>query len=170
MKLTALFLFVFNLQAVAQTSEWQKLENVDYTIQYPSDWEVNESGAMGTRFFILSPLTSDKDKFRENVGLVLQDVSAYDIDLDQFVEISEDQIKTLITDGKLISSDRMRLNGKEIHKLVYTGTQGQLKLKFVQYFWIQNERAYILTFTCEVQEFKDYKELGEKIMNSFVLE
>jgi hypothetical protein len=41
-------------------------------------------------------------------------------------------------------------------------------LKFEQYYWVINEKAFVLTLTCEEDQFKNYKEVGEKILNSFI--
>jgi hypothetical protein len=51
--------------------------------------------------------------------------------------------------------------------MVYSGDQGIFHLKFEQYFWVINQQAYILTLTCEQNKSSDYKENGEKILNSF---
>jgi len=116
---------------------------------------------------LLSKQTSQQDLFRENVNLIIQDLATYNIDLDKFVEISEGQIKTMITNGNIIESNRIKTGDSEYQKVIYTGVQGQFNHKFVQYYWIVKGKAYILTFTCEISQFDNYKEVGERIMNSF---
>ena len=95
---------VLNLSLYGQTKDWNTFKKDSYTIDYPKDWELDESGQMGTSFILFSPLTSQKDQFRENVNLLVQDLTGYNLDLDKYVEISEEQVKTLITDGKIIES------------------------------------------------------------------
>jgi hypothetical protein len=107
------------------------------------------------------------DGFRENVNLLIQNLAGLNINLDKFVEISQEQIKTMITNGKLLESRRLNANGKTFHKIIYTGEQGILKFKFMQYYWVEHERAYILTFTSEAGQFDLYRDTGEKILNSF---
>lgn len=51
---------------------------------------------MGTSLIILSPLESEKDTFRENVNLLIQDLTGLDIGLDQYTKISEDQMKACL--------------------------------------------------------------------------
>jgi hypothetical protein len=149
---------------------WKVLNKSGYTIQYPGDWDLNESGQMGTSFIILSKQTSQSDKFRENINLIIQDLTGQNIDLDKYTEISLTQIKTLITNSNLLESKRKVSNGLNYQKVIYTGDQGIFRLKFEQYFWIKNKKAFILTFTSEISQFENYKEVGEKILNSFVFD
>ena len=118
---------------------------------------------------ILSKQVTPTDPFRENVNLLIQNLAGYNVTLDQFVDVTKEQIKTMITNSNLVESKRHSENGKTFHKIIYTGDQGVMKFKFQQYYWIQNEKAYILTFTCEAGQFDVYRETGEKIMNSFRL-
>ena len=153
----------------ATEAGWKVLKETNYSIQYPDNWDLNKSGQMGSSFFIFSRQTSPQDKFRENVNLMIQSLQGQKINLDKYVEISEGQIKTMITNGNLIESKRLNLNGHEFQKVIYTGDQGAFKLKFEQYYWVLNGQAYILTLTCEKDQFDNYRLIGEKILNSFRL-
>ncbi len=149
--------------------EWETFNGSDYSIRYPSNWELNDSKQMGTSLILFSPIENSKDKFKENVNLIIQDLSAYNLDLDDFIEITLDQVKTMINNSTLLESKRIKSSNQEYHKLVYLGDQGVFNLKFEQYCWVINEKAYILTLTCERNKFPIYKVIGEKILNSFLL-
>ncbi len=138
-----------------------------FSVQYPQDWELDDSGKMGTSFILFSAVASDKDSFRENVNLIIQDLTSLNLDLDKYVEISESQIKTMITDGKIMKSERITSGANQYHKVIYTGKQGDRKLQFEQYYWVINNEAYVLTLTCEKSQFSAYQEVGERILNSF---
>ncbi len=147
---------------------WKVLNEANYSIHYPDTFELDKSGHMGMHFILLSNLTSDDDLFRENINLIIQDLKGYNINLDQYVEISEGQINTMIIDGNIIKSERVKgSNNRELHRIIYTGKQEQLDLKWLQYYWVVNEKAYILTLTTEVSQFENYLPVGEKIMNTF---
>lgn len=166
--ITALY-FLISFSASAQIPTWETLSENGYFIQYPSDWQLDKSGQMGTSFILFSAQASDKDQFKENVNLLIQDLTGYNLDLDKYVEISENQIKTMVTDGNLMLSKRMKKGGREFQKTMYTGSQGIFKLKFEQYYWVIDNKAYVLTLTCEQSQFDAYKEAGEKILESFIL-
>jgi len=152
-----------------ESTEWQSLSEDKFEISHPSNWEVNKSGQMGTSFILFSPLSHDSDKFKENVNLLIQDLNGHDLNLDQYVEISEGQIKTLVTNGKIISSERQKNDEQEYQKMIYTGKQGIYDLKFEQYYWVIDNKAFVLTLTCEEKEFNNYLSTGERILNSFKL-
>lgn len=169
-------LLVSTFIACGQTTEsndketklnWETHKASDYSIQHPDSWELNQNGLMGTSFILFSPLESSKDKFRENINLLIQDLSDYNFDLNEYTKISEDQIKTLVTNSILIESKRIKDGSDEYHRMIYTGDQGIFHLKYEQFFWIKNDKAYILTLTCEQDKFSKFKKMGEAILNSF---
>jgi hypothetical protein len=178
-QLTGLLIFILSVTLCAQTAPekgcskaaevWKSVNENSYSIQYPENWELNTSGQMGMSFILLSKQLSAEDLFRENINLIIQDLEGQNIDLDKYVELSEGQIKTLITNSNLMESKRQNENGSEFQKVIYTGDQGSYHLKFEQNYWIKNGKAYVLTFTGEIDQFDRYKEVGEKIMKSFRL-
>lgn len=160
---------LFTTSIIAQNEELDSISETNYSVQFPKNWDYISPGQMGTTFMIFSPVSSKEDQFRENVNLLIQDLSTHDLSLDQYAQISEKQIKTLITNSKIIENTKLKKNGLYFQKLIYTGTQGVLKLQFEQYYWVENKQAYVLTFTTEESEFENFKTTGENILNSFVL-
>ena len=179
MKFLGLAIVLISLTACGQSTKknevtttkngWKNLNENGYSIQYPENWDLNKSGQMGTSFIILSRVASVQDKFNENVNLMIQNLTGQNINLDKYVQISEGQISTMLTNGKLIESSRQNENNSEFHKFIYTVDQGIYKLKTEQYCWVKNEKAYILTLSCEIDQFEKYKKIGEQILNSFKL-
>jgi len=147
---------------------WSTFSDKNYSVQYPDSWVMDRNPQMGMSFVVLSKLTDPKDQFKENVNLLIQDLKGKKMTLKSYTELSEEQIATMVTNGKLIESKTRNENGSEFQKLIYTGDQGMYKLKFEQYYWVKNEKAYVLTLTCEASQFEKFKATGEKIMNSFI--
>ncbi len=146
---------------------WKTVEDSNYSIQYPASWELNQNGQMGTSFILFAPLESTDDLFRENVNLLIQDLTGYDLDLDKYTEITLDQIKMLITNSSLTESKRIQKGSEGFHYLIYKGDQGIFNLQFKQYFWVNNNKAFVLTFTSEQNKFATYEEVGKEILDSF---
>ncbi|MCB0644442.1 MAG: hypothetical protein KDC44_22515 [Phaeodactylibacter sp.] len=163
------------LLAIAQmgggttVTELLQLDRDGYSVQYPSDWEADESGQMNTTFILLSAQEDASDMFQENVNLLLQNLAGMGIDLDKFVEVSLAQIKIMITDSEIIESSREEAHGRSYHKVIHRGKQSGFDLTFVQYYWIVNETAYVLTLTTESAKFDKFKQAGLQIMDSFVI-
>ncbi len=175
MNIASLFLLIlisiFDLNAQNANNKdlnWEKLEVDNYKIEYPSNWYLSQKGEMGTKFFLFTKLESKTDAFSENINLIVQDLSSYNnINLDKYTEISEKQIGDMISNSKIIESNRIKREGLEFHKIIYTGIQGKLTLKFLQYYFVNKEKAYVLTFSAEKNTFSKYIETAEKILNSF---
>lgn len=148
-------------------TQWKTLSNNQYAIQYPANWELNQSGQMGSSFILFSPLESAQDSFKENINLIIQDLAGYNVDLNQYTQISEEQIKTMLQNASILESKRLKNTNGEYQKMVYTATQNNYRLKFLQYYWVAKQKAYILTFTAEQNKYDTYLNTAEKIFNSF---
>lgn len=152
--------------AAAHLSDpWKTLKHDQYSIQYPADWDLDQSGQMGSSFLLFSPLTSDQDQFRENVNLMIQDLSEYPMTLDAYTEFSLEQIKAL--GYEMIEDERVKDNSSEYHKLAYSGPEGDFTLVYVQQYWVIGTNAFLLTFTGELDHYADYKDTADKILRSF---
>jgi hypothetical protein len=170
-KMAFLVFFLINTISFGQIKEnnWKTIDENTYSVQYPENWELNTDKSMGTSFILFTQQTSTDDKFRENVNLIIQNLEGYNLNLDDYVAISEEQINKMVTNGKIIESKRLFKNNSEFQKVIFTGNQGIFKLKFVQYYFIKDEKAFVLTFTSEVTQYEKYKLISDKILASFIL-
>ncbi len=149
--------------------DWQTSENEEYFIQYPADWTFNNDGPLGAKFFVFAPLDSDKDTFRENVNLNVENLQGHDMDLGQYIEIAIEQIGKIITNVHLTTNERIGTGDREYHKVIYTGSLGEYNLQWEQHVRLANGQAYILTFCAEPDQFDSYKNTWEDIAATFRL-
>lgn len=160
-----------NKDTLSTSKTWSNIYKVEYSFSYPSGWSLDTSGLMNSSFFILSPLSSSNDTFRENINLIIQDLKGLNIDLDMYTSITLKQLKTLITDYSIDQSTRITsdtLNGS-YHKITYTSTQGVYNLKLQQRWWVKNGKAYVLTFTCEEDQYDKFVIKADQAMDSFLI-
>ncbi|HEU5289974.1 MAG TPA: hypothetical protein VFU05_04970 [Cyclobacteriaceae bacterium] len=170
MRATLIFLTVllsFTSRAQQAPANWKVLTKDNYSIQYPVSWDLDQTGYQGTTFVVRSVLTSTQDLFPENVNLIIHDLRGTTIYLDKLVKQSESTFQTSLSNFKISESKRLKDTAGEYHKIIFTGEQGTTKLKFVQLLRIKGIKAYVLTFAAEQAQFDNYKEIGEKILNSF---
>jgi len=147
--------------------DWITHKTDDYTLSHPSDWNLDESKLMGTQFILFAPLKGAEDQFRENMNLIIEDVSSYGISLDDYIKISEKQLAQMITDMNPIKSERKEREGIPYQEVEYTGKQGVFDLHFIQHYIMVNGMMYVLTFTTEDKEFESYVADGKRILDSF---
>jgi hypothetical protein len=166
------FILALSFTSSAQTElqeGWVIEEKTAFSISHPEEWEFNESGQMGTTFIMLSPLATEEDDFRENVNLLMQNLKGLKLDLDAYIEISEGQVSQIFPDGDIIKSKRHTSGTDEFHEIIYTGKQSDFDLKFRAFCWLKDDYAYVLTLTCEVDQYENYETIGEEILSSFIL-
>ena len=148
---------------------WNRFTSDTYQIDYPQDWEINQSTEHGTDLAILSEKVNADDQFRENVNLVIQNLKGKRVSLDKYTEVSLAQIKKQMPDAKILIDERVTLNNIPCHKIIYTGNHVIYDVKFEQYFMIIDEIAYVLTYTSHDENYEMYKDDAFSIINSFSL-
>ena len=160
--ITLLFIYA-TAAANAQDVETKTISNSEYQIEYPTTWIYENSGTGGSKFLIVSPKDGANDRFRENVNLIVQDLSASPMTLDEFTELSLSQYASL---GVEVLENKRTANPLR-QMLVINMDQSGYELKLLQYYWIVNDQAYVLTLTCLKNDQERYWKDGQKIMDSF---
>jgi len=135
-------------------------------IKYPKDWTMQE-GFMGTVVVFLSPKADASDVFQENLNVGVEDLSGVSITLDEYTELTIDQMGQFITDFTVIESGKTTLAGNPAYKIVYTGSQAQYSIKWMQIWAIKDDKAYLITYTAETDSFSDFLEIVEAMISSF---
>jgi hypothetical protein len=130
---------------------------------------VDTSKAYGAEVFVFSPLENEDDKFRENLNVLIQDLAGLNVDLESFKQLTETQIETLATDGKIIESSIVRSGKGEFYRITYSMTQGIFNLMITSVCFINNDKAYVVTFSAETGQYDHYKMTGQQILDSFTL-
>lgn len=161
-------LFAFGQSDSSKTYPgWLKFNDSDYYVSYPKSFDVNFDGMSGMRIQMMTQRESDADMFLENFGLLSEVNYNPDTKLEHYVEASMSQLVLVVSDFKLLESTDSTINGFKCHKLVYTGTFGDFKLKWEQFIYLQNGRAYIWTFTSTLDNFDVICPIFEKVVGTF---
>jgi hypothetical protein len=154
-------------ETTESSENWVVLDEADYSIQYPDTFDLDQSGQMGLDFVLFSRQASEQDYFKENLNLFIEDLAGQNVSLDDYKQLSLLQIEQLISNFELIESSKITIANTEAIRFIYTGKQGDFDLKWEQIVFVENEKAYILSLTCEVDQFDTYAPVGEEIMKSF---
>lgn len=144
-------------------------ESRDYgiLISYPINWECKEN-FMGTTVIFLSPQEDISDQFRENLNIMVQDLTVQPMNLEEYTELSLAQLDQLISKFKLTEPVfNSTLAGYPAKTIKYTGRQGKLKLKWYTIYTIFDNTAYILTCTGNQKSFESYLPYFNEMINSF---
>jgi eukaryotic-like serine/threonine-protein kinase len=153
-------------------TEWRTYNNSDlkFSIKYPGNWELIENYMGVITVIFISPMEFEYDSFRENVNIIAHDVSEYNITLEEYNELSVEQIKQTITDVDIKSNEAFTLNGNPAYRVEYTGVQGESTLKWMQIYTIKGNNAYIITLTADIERFDEFAGFTENMINEFILD
>lgn len=161
-----LLVFFFLLPiAYSQETNLVYIEN-EFSLEHPN-WLLDTSGQLGTTLILFSEKEGEKDKFIECVNVIVQDLKGKNIDLEKYKEISENQIKSMITKPKIYESKILDSKNQKYYKIKYAMSQGKLRLIITSVCYFRNDRAYLITFGAEFKKYKFFKPIGEFILNSF---
>ncbi len=142
----------------------------NYTLNYPSDWELDTSGQNSTTMVLFSPEQPAQDDFLQNISLIIQDLAGLDIDMDQYVAITLEQIETVMEGATVVDNTRKSGVKPEFHTMAFTGKQSNLNMYYKQYYYLLNETAYVLSFACLQEGLSAIEETATQILDSFNLE
>jgi serine/threonine-protein kinase len=135
-------------------------------IKYPADWTKDEQ-IMGAVVVFFAPTEGPSDIFQENVNIIVQDLSAQPMTLDEYTELSLGQIEQFITDPSILDSSAVTLADIPGHRVVYTGKQGQYDLKWMQVWTVQNNKAYVISYTAETSKYSTFLGTAQEMIDSF---
>ncbi|MDD3087944.1 MAG: PsbP-related protein [Candidatus Omnitrophica bacterium] len=155
-----IFVFCSVSLVAAEQAQIYKSPLFDFEISYPQDWQVKEiSGVIA----FISPLEDADDNFSENVNIVIEDISGYQMSAEQYAK--EADKNWLAADGKLkiIDFSQVMLNGEEAYCTIAENDS----LKFKQYKLVNNKRAYILTYTGQPDGFSKFQDIADNIIKTF---
>ena len=138
-----------------------------FSIKYPDNWEPKE---VATAIAFLSPLDGTKDKFRENVNVMVQDLKTHPMDLSEFTELTRKQIKLHAGNDAILGEKRLTFAGQPAEQFIYKATIQEVDLKFKQYWFIKGTNAFVLTYTAEPQQYERYEDVGTEMLDSFKLD
>jgi len=166
---TAIFIAITFCGYTQTDSSKQKITFTkdNFKIEYPKSWRLDTSRIMGTELFIFSPLENEADKFSENVNVMIQNLSGQNINLEKYKQITEEQLSGMATDGKVFESSIVKTAKNSFYKIVYAMTQGKLRLKISSICFINKDKAYLATFTSEIDKYDSYQKIANDILSTF---
>ncbi len=147
--------------------DWLKHENhtFKFTVYYPQGWKLSNQGSPELIFYISSPKLSEYDYVQENVNLISQ-VVAPETDLATYEQELEKKANSQLQNIKKISSTEMEFKGHPAINSVYEAVVNDVRVKWNQYVWLQDDRVYLLTYSADISQYETYKGLATEIIES----
>ncbi len=143
-------------------------QDPDYNLQinYPKDWQerqINDFLIPGVRF--LSPLDNEKDLFQENVSISIESLRE-ESSLQTYTEDSVAEIKRI--DPFVNNPEKTYLGKHESRKITYESKNRRgLDVTRTQIWTVSEDKAYILTYTAEPEQYTNFIPIVERMIESF---
>jgi hypothetical protein len=136
----------------------------NYSIDYPQDWAKKSLGGL---IAFLSPKDGPNDNFQENVNVLIQDLSDHPMTLDQYTELTRNQITQNYGDSAIISMQPATVAGQNAEVAIYNFKYQSRALKVKQYWFVKTQKAFVVTYTAVPDQFTRYDSTATRVMNSF---
>tara|TARA_B100002049_G_C16025778_1_gene352314 strand:- start:493 stop:1008 length:516 start_codon:yes stop_codon:yes gene_type:complete len=161
-----LILFFIPLITFSQETKTKKLDHPDYSIEYPKNWILDESGKEGESFVIYPKIESEK-VFVENINLIKQNLGQSELTIKQLKSIIENQVSNILNNPKIISSEIANKNGLTYHKILVKGEASGMNFQTKVYTFLTDTNLYTLTLVSKLEDYDKIKIVSDKIMDSF---
>lgn len=138
-----------------------------FTIGYPGDWKLEDKSESAI-LQLTSPAEGDKDQFRQNVNLQIEDLGS-STTIEDYVKTNMDGVKDIVKGYREVSSMYFNRNGAKAYQIVYKGKYGEMTydIQIRQLFCVSNGKGYVLTYVSKEDERDAFETTANKIFNSF---
>lgn len=148
---------------------WKMIKEKRYSLSYHSAWTAQEGSADGIALTLMAPGPKSFGGYEENINLAIHDLSGKNMDLDSYTRMCERQIHTMVSNSKIILSERSDTTGTPFHQILYIGDYNEQLLKWKMRFWVAHNKVYVLTYTATKENFGLYIRTADEIMDTFKL-
>ncbi|OBQ10015.1 serine/threonine-protein kinase [Anabaena sp. AL09] len=156
---------------ITKKDDFNVYENSQYGIKvrYPKTWERQdlENPITAEVVTFISPKQSDKDNFQEKVTISVDKFSGR---LDDWQKSSIQEINNTVSGAKIVDKSVTNLANKEASKLVFTGKNGKDILKNMQVVTLKGDQAYTITYTAKIDNYDQFLETADKMINSLEID
>ena len=145
-------------------------ERTGFSIKYPVDWAQEETG-IGNSVIFLSAQENELDIFRENVSVVVQDLSGNPMALKEYSELAIHQMEVVFKENLIILVSEPAFFGKRKgYKFEFLGKGPDAELHYLIYWTIRGMTAYQVTYTAISSKYDRYLSKVKKMIRSFHIE
>ncbi|MEM7757168.1 MAG: protein kinase [Cyanobacteria bacterium P01_A01_bin.40] len=142
--------------------------NQGFRINYPDVWsQQNRDDFFATGVIFFSPLEDDSDLFKERVSILVEDLPE-NTSLSEYTEQSLAEIKKL-SDPNVGAAKTINLGQGFGRRIVYSGEENGSTVRRMQIWSVQDNQAYIITYTARPESYETYLPIVEKMIESFVI-
>lgn len=130
-------------------------EQTGYTIDLPDTWTRTSNTNTDLTFYYAS---SKNNEFTENITTMVQDISAYDYDLESYKDLSVSSYEDM--GYKVKDCKKSSVDDNDCYIITSTAEGNDSKIYCKQMFVLKDKKAYLFTFAAEKE---DYNKLSKQV-------
>lgn len=160
--------FVLSVYGRGKTIQGTAFIGKDYKLQFPSTWQINDKGFMGSDVIALSPLENAKDKIRENVCVVLENIPASMTDT-KYLELTLMNLNKMFggfSDKKFVKLKVGKHQGYHLHYSIKVGIN---EMDNDVYIVRQGQAVYVITCSHAKGKRDSFKSAMDSIIKTFTI-
>ncbi|MEM6398935.1 MAG: protein kinase [Cyanobacteria bacterium P01_D01_bin.116] len=141
------------------------------SIKYPQKWQksVTPDRITGNLAKFMPPM-ADTDTYPENINLIVRDLPENRQELKQFTNSYIDDIKQAYPDAEIIQQGKTQLNNQPAYEIIYTTNDSENNIQRLQIWTLKNNKAYVITYTANINKYSQYLDIAQTMIDSFEIE
>lgn len=151
----------------AQTNDFQRVHADGLSIACPKTWDVQSTGQGAIALIGIAPLENNQDRFRENLTIARSDLKGRSVSATEFGKTDMGMILKSLKGKNVIKEETYKVNGMDCYRIMYSGLQGDLHLRYEQRYFVHSGYAYTLNVAGEKDNYQLYDDVFTQILNSF---
>ncbi|CAM3499396.1 hypothetical protein [Aequorivita lipolytica] len=165
------FFILVTFMACSQNSLEKFSSAKGYSFRYSmEDWKVEENES---QTFVFNKQKKSSN-FNPNLNVLIQDLpnQSMPMSLEDYHLLTLNQIKNALGENSIQSNKNIKISEIAAKEIVYTmppnfNNNNQPKLKLKQVYFIKNDKAYLITYTAEMNEFSNFITSANEVFESF---
>jgi len=142
----------------------------NFSIKYPASWALEEN-INGAAVIFYSPQENDLDYFKENVNVVVQDISRNPLNLKEYSELAIEQMEVVFEENLIILDSAPAFIADQAgYKFVFIGKGPETDYKYMSVWTIDGLTAYQVTYTALASQYERHLSNAKRMIRSFRIE
>lgn len=141
--------------STSNTSSWKSYSGDGYSVKLSSDWSKTK-GSSAVDIAFTYDGTSQNDDFAENINVVVQDLTGYDLDLESYKDLSMDQYAEL--DYNVDDIYKKTIDGAKGYFCKVSCEESGINCVILQYFTVIGDNAYVFSFAADEDDFDNLED------------
>ena len=143
-------------------------EEAGFSLEYPNGWTAQEVTDQPGVLVALFHRQSARDGFAENVNVLLEELPP-NVTLEQYTAANVANLDRAFGNLEVLEEEDRTIGEHPGHWIRYDAEQQGRRLSFLQAWLVDGERAFVLSYTGEGDQFDEYRPDAEAIFQSFRL-